>query len=109
MSSSPDSPPTGSAPSRTIFIPVYCFGLCEAVTAMPPSSPSSPTAKYTISVPTIPRSSTSARRLRPLDDGAAMDGDESAHVSSDGDPLRLELLDVGAADRVGALLVQLAP
>ena len=44
-SSSPDSPPTGSAPRRTIFIPVYSFGLCEAVTSMPPSSPSSPTAK----------------------------------------------------------------
>ena len=44
-SSSPDSPPTGSAPARTIFMPVYCFGLCEAVTQTPPSSPSSPTAK----------------------------------------------------------------
>ena len=44
-SSSPDSPPTGSAPARTIFIPVYSFGLCDAVTAIPPSSPSSPTAK----------------------------------------------------------------
>ena len=41
----PDSPPTGSAPARTIFIPVYSFGLCEAVTQTPPSSPSSPTAK----------------------------------------------------------------
>ena len=45
MSRSPESPPTGSAPRRTIFIPVYSFGLCEAVTAIPPSSPSSPTAK----------------------------------------------------------------
>jgi len=44
-SSSPDSPPTGSAPARTIFIPVYCLGLCEAVTQTPPSSSSSPTAK----------------------------------------------------------------
>ncbi len=43
-SSRPESPPTGSAPPRTIFIPVYCFGLCEAVTQIPPSSPSSPTA-----------------------------------------------------------------
>ena len=33
-SSSPESPPTGSAPRRTIFIPVYSFGLCEAVTAI---------------------------------------------------------------------------
>ncbi len=45
MSSNPDSPPTGSAPPRTIFIPVYCPGLCEAVTAIPPSSSSEPTAK----------------------------------------------------------------
>jgi hypothetical protein len=45
MSSRPESPPTGSAPARTIFIPVYSFGLCEAVTAIPPSRPSSPTAK----------------------------------------------------------------
>ena len=41
---SPESPPTGSAPARTIFIPVYSFGLCDAVTHTPPSSPSSPTA-----------------------------------------------------------------
>ncbi len=44
MSSSPESPPTGSAPRRTIFMPVYSAGLCEAVTQMPPSSESSPTA-----------------------------------------------------------------
>ena len=44
-SSSPDSPPTGSAPRRTIFMPVYSFGLCEAVITIPPSSPSDPTAK----------------------------------------------------------------
>ena len=31
--------------ARTIFMPVYSFGLCDAVTVMPPSSPSSPTAK----------------------------------------------------------------
>ena len=44
-SGSPESPPTGIAPPRTIFMPVYCFGLCDAVTAMPPSSERSPTAK----------------------------------------------------------------
>jgi hypothetical protein len=44
MSSKPESPPTGSAPRRTIFIPVYSFGLCEAVTITPPSNASSPTA-----------------------------------------------------------------
>jgi hypothetical protein len=41
---SPESPPTGSAPRRTTFMPVYSFGLCEAVTQMPPSRPSEPTA-----------------------------------------------------------------
>ena len=33
----PVSPPTGCAPRRTIFIPLYCFGLWEAVTWTPPS------------------------------------------------------------------------
>ena len=32
-----------------------------------------------------------------------------AHVAADGDPARPELLDVGPADRVGALLVELLP
>ena len=44
-SSRPDSLPTGRAPRRTSFTPVYSFGLCEAVTIAPPSSPSEPTAK----------------------------------------------------------------
>ena len=35
----------GQRALRTIFIPVYSFGLCDAVTMIPPSSPSSPTAK----------------------------------------------------------------
>jgi len=32
----PASPLSGSAPSCTSFMPLYCFGLCEAVTAAPP-------------------------------------------------------------------------
>jgi hypothetical protein len=44
MSSRPESPPTGSAPRRTIFIPVYSAGLCDAVTQIPPSSEREPTA-----------------------------------------------------------------
>ncbi len=35
--SRPVSPPTGSTPRRTIFMPLYSAGLCDAVTAMPPS------------------------------------------------------------------------
>ena len=77
-SSSPESPPTGSAPRPTIFMPVYSFGLCEAVTAMPPSSPSEPTAKYSISVPTSPSSSTSAPpSLAPSIAARAIPGDDS--------------------------------
>ena len=41
----PESPASGSAPSRTIFMPVYLGGLWLAVTQMPASSPPSPTAK----------------------------------------------------------------
>ncbi len=74
----PESPPTGRAPARTIFIPVYSLGLCDAVTMTPPSSSSSPTAKYTISVPTSPMSSTSAPpSAAPSMTAFAMDGEES--------------------------------
>jgi hypothetical protein len=40
-------------------------------------------------------------------DGLGHRGGGEAHVAPDGDALRLEVLPVGAADRVGALLVQL--
>ena len=39
----PASPLSGSAPSPTSFMPLYCGGLCEAVTIAPPSSPSDAT------------------------------------------------------------------
>ena len=41
----PEALPTGCAPARTIFMPLYSAGLCEAVTMRPPSSPPSATAK----------------------------------------------------------------
>ena len=56
----------------------------------------------------MPRSSTSAPAADgPLDHRRRHRGRGDAHVAPDRDPPRLELLDVGAADRVGALLVEL--
>ena len=45
MSWMPSSPESAIAPSRTSLAPVYCLGLCEAVTIAPPSSPREPTRK----------------------------------------------------------------
>ena len=36
----PASPLSGNASRRTIFMPLYCFGLCDAVICTPPSCPS---------------------------------------------------------------------
>ena len=54
ISLSPSSPLSGNAAFRTIFTPLYCFGLCDAVTITPPSSSSFATAKYIMSVAVIP-------------------------------------------------------
>ena len=56
----PASPLSGSAPSPTSFMPLYCGGLCEAVTMTPPSSPREATPKYSISVGTRPKSTVAA-------------------------------------------------
>ena len=40
----PASPLSGSASARTILMPLYCFGLCDAVICAPPSSRSFTTA-----------------------------------------------------------------
>ena len=50
----PASPTSGEAPARTILMPLYCFGLCDAVICTPPSSPSRTTAKYSMSVAIMP-------------------------------------------------------
>ena len=47
-------PLSGKASRRTILMPLYPFGLCEAVICTPPSSPSRATAKYIMSVPIMP-------------------------------------------------------
>jgi hypothetical protein len=54
MSPMPASPLSGSASRRTILMPLYSFGLCDAVICAPPSRPSRATAKYSMSVPIIP-------------------------------------------------------
>jgi hypothetical protein len=45
MSEMPASPLSGRASFPTIFMPLYCFGLCEAVISTPPSCASRATAK----------------------------------------------------------------
>ena len=45
MSPMPDSPDSGNASFRTILMPLYSLGLCDAVIWTPPSCPSRATAK----------------------------------------------------------------
>ena len=54
MSLMPASPLSGNASRRTSLMPLYSFGLCDAVICAPPSCPSRATAKYIMSVPIIP-------------------------------------------------------
>ena len=44
ISRMPDSPLSGNASAFTILQPLYCFGLCEAVTCAPPMRPRLATA-----------------------------------------------------------------
>ena len=44
MSPMPASPLSGKASDRTILMPLYCFGLCDAVICAPPSRSSVTTA-----------------------------------------------------------------
>ena len=97
-------------PRRTIFIPVYSLGLCEAVTQIPPSSPSSVDGEVDHLRPDHPDVDDVGAGVRgPLDHRLRHCRRGDPHVAPDGDPLRLELLDVGAADRIGAVLVELRP
>lgn len=50
----PMSPLSGLASLATSLMPLYCFGLCDAVIWAPPSSPSRHTAKYITSVGSMP-------------------------------------------------------
>ena len=108
ISSRPESPPTGNAPRRTIFMPVYSFGLCEAVTWIPPSRSRLADGEIDHLRADEPDVDDLGARV-----GGAFDhrlrhrGRGEPHVASDRDLGRLELLDVGAANRVAALLVEL--
>ena len=109
MSSRPESPPTGSAPRRTTFIPVYSFGLCDAVTWMPAVEPEVADREVEhlgADEPDVDHVGPGGRGA--LDRRLRHRRRRDAHVAPDGDPLRLELLDVGAPDRARAVLVDLA-
>ena len=74
MSFMPLSLPTGKAPARTIFIPLYLDGLCDAVNTTPGIS-SEPDAKYSMSVVASPMSMTSepwvaAPEMKAADNGS---------------------------------------
>ena len=71
-------PLSGSASARTILMPLYCPGLCEAVICAPPSRWPVATAKYIASVGSIPRSTTVVPCTRtPSMNAAAIPGDET--------------------------------
>ncbi len=72
----PLSSPTGRAPDRQNFSPLYCFGLWLAVIITAGRS-SDPDAKYRRSVEASPRSTTSEpREVMPSEMAAARSGDE---------------------------------
>ena len=74
----PASPLRARAPRRTILMPLYSFGLWEAVMIAPPSRSWEATWKYIMSVPTTPMSVISAPSLRaPSMNPPAISGDES--------------------------------
>jgi hypothetical protein len=75
---------------------------------IPPSRARSPVAKYTISVPTIPRSATPVpASARTVDHGLGHRWRREPHVAADRHAPRLELLRERPADRIGTLLVEL--
>ena len=107
-SSSPDSPPTGSAPRRTIFIPAYSFGIVrggDLDAALQPELADGEVHHLGADQPQIEHVGS---RLggAPHHRRGHLRARE-AHVAADRDPPRLELLDVGAPDRVGAGLVEI--
>ena len=87
MSSRPESPPTGSAPRRTIFIPVYSFGLCEAVTVDAAVEPELADGEIEhLGADHADVDDVGARVGAPSITACAIEGDESAHVAPDRDP-----------------------
>ena len=83
ISARPLSSPTGRAPARQSFMPLYWAGLCEAVN-MAPGASSFPAAKYTRSVEASPRSTTSRPWARtPSAKAAGQLHARRAHVAPD--------------------------
>ena len=79
----PASPLSGSASARTIFTPLYCPGLCDAVICAPPSSPSCTTPKYIWSVPSMPKSTTSAPWVSAPSMNASVSAGDETRMSRD--------------------------
>ena len=88
-------------------MPVYSLGLCEAVTVTPPSSPSVADRVVEHLRPDHPDVDDVCATSEAPRTKARHRGGGEPHVAPDGDLLRLEVLDVGPADRVGAFLVEL--
>ena len=87
---------------------MYSFGLCEAVTSIPPSRPQLADGEIEHLGPDHPEVHDVRAAVRGTrDHGRGHRRRVHAHVAADRDALRLELLDVGPPDRVGALLVEL--
>ena len=73
----PDSPLSGNASRFTSLQPLYCLGLCEAVICAPPSRPCAATAKYIMSVPARPQSTTCTPCIvTPSMNAVVSDGDD---------------------------------
>ena len=104
----PSSPLSGNASCRTIFAPLYCFGLCEAVIC-------------DAAVALIPRDGEvhhvgrnhavvhdiGALQRRPVDERRGERRRGQPHVAADGDLPGLQVRDEAASDRPGGLLVYL--
>ncbi len=108
MSEMPSSPLSGNASRRTIFMPLYCFGLCEAVTITPPSWPSAGDRE----VEHVGRDhavvdDVGALRGRAVDERRRDRRGREPHVAADGDALGLQVGDERGADGAGRLFVHL--
>ena len=96
-------------PARTIFMPLYCSGLCDAVICTPPSRPSLATAKYSMSVRDhAVVDDVGALRVRAVDERRGhAPATTAACRAPTRDALRLRDRRRSRADRARAVLVDL--